>query len=227
MDADRFDRLAKSLVRSESSLARGADRFRLSSIAGAAIGRRHALKIGTGLVLGGALRILGPGDAAQAIDDAQCPAPAGPCCAGFGRPLFAQTFKAKHTGLLTEATLQLSGGSDSAINSYLIEIRTTRKGKPTTEVLDSFQTAAFDRPPTGQTTPVVATFASAPVKKKKVYALVLTETGGSPMVQLNLDGCGGTLFDGDEPGRQVRQSPRGQRHGLLHGGHDLGTAPAR
>lgn len=203
MEADCFDRLAKSLVRSETCRARGTDRPRWSSVACVALGRRHALKVGTGLALSGALRVFGTSDAVQAdtVDDAQCPVPAGPCCAGFGRKRFAQSFKAKHTGLLTQVTVQVSGGSLGTINAFRIEIRkASRTGKPKGEALATpFQTPLFDRPPDNQTTPVVATFdPGAPVRKGKRYALVLTQTNGAPSVQLNLDGCGGALFEDDD-----------------------------
>jgi hypothetical protein len=56
----------------------------------------------------------------------------------------------------------------------------------------------MDRPPSGQTTPVVATFSTpAPVKKGKRYALVLTKTSGAPSVQTSLDGCPGAIFEDD------------------------------
>jgi hypothetical protein len=68
---------------------------------------------------------------------------------GYGRKRFAQTFKAKHTGLLTQATVQLSAGSDGFLNRYSIEIRrTSRKGKSTSTVLASFATDLMDRPRT-------------------------------------------------------------------------------
>ena len=97
-------------------------------------------------------------------------------------------------------------------NAYLIEVRTTRKGKPTTAVLASFQTPLMDRPPNQQTTPVVATFSpGAPVKKKKVFALVLTETNGSPSVQVNAErkGCAGTLFEDDDLDNAFVKVPEG------------------
>jgi hypothetical protein len=213
LDADRFDRLAKSLGLSETCFSRVADRPRLSPIACAALGRRHALKLGIGVVLGGALRVLGAADAAKAatVNDAKCPVPGG-VASGFGRNRFAQTFKAKHTGLLTQATVQLSGGSaGGATNSFLIEIRkTSRKGKPTSTVLASFSTPLMERPSSGETTPVVATFSpGASVRKDKRYALVLRQQAGSPSVQTNLEGCGGTLFEDDDLDNIFVKTPAG------------------
>jgi hypothetical protein len=46
---------------------------------------------------------------------------------------------------------------------------------------------------------VVATFSfGAPVKKGKRYALVLTETGGSPAMQVTDKDCGGARFEDDD-----------------------------
>jgi hypothetical protein len=85
---------------------------------------------------------------AAGIDDARCPAPTG-LSEGYGRKRFAQTFKAKQTGQLTPATVQLSARSDRFLNRYSIEIRrTSRKGKPTGTVFASFPTDLMDRPRT-------------------------------------------------------------------------------
>src|SRR4051812_5553693 len=117
MDADRFDRLAKSLVFSETCLARGASRPRLAAIAGAALGRREALKVAAGLVLGAAMRVLGSGDVVEAVDvdDAHCPAPGGES-GPYGPQRSAQTFTAKHTGLLTQAVVQRASGGVGVLN---------------------------------------------------------------------------------------------------------------
>jgi hypothetical protein len=207
LDADRFDFLAKSLVLSETC------RSRLSPIACAALSRRRALQFGTSLVLAGALRVLGGAGAAEAaiVNDARCPVPGGGL-SGFGRARFAQNFKAQHTGLLTQATVQLSGGSaDGATNAFLIEIRkTSRKGKPTATVLAAFPTPLMERPPSGETTPVVATFSpGASVRKDKHYALVLRQQAGSPSVQTSLKGCGGTLFEDDDLDNIFVKTPAG------------------
>src|SRR5215213_8202070 len=145
---------------SESCRSRLAERSCLSLTACTALGRRRVLKVGTGLVLDGVLRVLGAADAAKAadVDDAHCSAPGGGL-SRYSTARFAQTFTVEHTGLLTKATVQAAGGSAGAINEFLIEIRTTsRKGKPTATVLASYKTPAFDRPSSGQTTPQVATF---------------------------------------------------------------------
>ena len=111
---------------------------------------RRALLRWAGTAAFAGLRLRDPMRAgAASVDDAQCAVPA-QCCAGFGRERCAQSFKAKNTGELTQATVQLSRGSQGVINSYLIEIRkASHKGKPTTEVLASFQTPLMDRPQGG------------------------------------------------------------------------------
>jgi len=56
----------------------------------------------------------------------------------------------------------------------------------------------MDRPPSGQTTPMVATFnQAASVKKDKRYALALTQTDGSSAVRVNNEACAGALVEDD------------------------------
>jgi hypothetical protein len=76
--------------------------------------------------------------------------PPSDCRAGYGRQRFAQPFKAKHTRLLTRATVRAMLASASDTDDYLIEIcKASRKGKPTTTALASVQVDNIANPPTG------------------------------------------------------------------------------
>ena len=185
MDGHRFDTLTKQLVNYGGS-------------------RRTLLRLGSVLALPGLYLFSSRRARAAEVADAQCPPPSGPCCTGYGRKSFAQSFTAKHTDELTRATVQATSANAANTDDYLIEIRkASRKGKPITTVpaLASVQVNNIVNPPNAQTTTVTANFSlGAPLKKGKHYALVVTGVGGIiPVVQTNLDdSCRGSRFEDDD-----------------------------
>jgi hypothetical protein len=177
MNTNQFDNLTKRLVDRGGS-------------------RRSLLRLTALLALPGPHALRSPSVRAAEVADAQCPSGA---INGYGRKRIAQTFKAKHTGRLTRATIHAHSPSPSNTDDYLIEIRTTtRKGKPGKTVLASAQVDNIVRSTFPQTTEVPVVFSpGARVKKGERYALVVTGVGGiSPSLRTNGEaGCAGALFN--------------------------------
>lgn len=169
-------------------------------------GARRALRAATLVALLGLPSLAAPltGHAAT-VADARCAAPT--TLDGYGRYRIAQTFTAKHTGRLTQATVFAHSPSPTNTDDYLIEIReTTPSGKPGKRALASTQINDIVRPAPGQTTTVTADFSpGARVAKGTRYALVITGVGGaSPSVRSNRSAahpapnCPGALFDDND-----------------------------
>jgi hypothetical protein len=167
-----------------------------------AIGSRRALLATP--VAGAVARLLGPGPAAAktAVTDARCPAPRGKP-QGFERDVVAQTFQAKHSGVLVSATVWFTDLDSSGTDDFWVALHTVdRKGRPTARVLAEAPLTDLVDPPTGQTTPATADFTGplatlgpATVKKGKRYALLVRFR---PILQVNVNGrCDGSLFGFD------------------------------
>ena len=165
------------------------------------------LRLTAVLALPGLLALGSPAARAAEVAAAQCPAPPGLVYA-FGANRLAQTFKAQHTGRLTQATIYAVAPSSADTDDYLIEIRnTTRKGKPGTTVLASTQVNNIVKPQTGQTTTLIADFTpGARVAKGMRYALVITGVRGvTATPQANSEtGCAGALFKGGNGGKFIK-----------------------
>ena len=210
MDPNHFDDLVKSFVRPESRIADVAHRRELSAkerlldslpvIGREAVPRRSVLKVVSALAAGGLLpRLVSPGRAA-AVEEADAKCEVNNDTGGRGGILqFGQTFRAKHTGLLTRATITALGINGNEV--FDIEIRkVNRKGKITTTVLASETGVAFPTPPSAAdfTTLDVTFTPAATVRKDKRYALVLRRQGTGADFNLAVNPnnqCSGTLFE--------------------------------
>jgi hypothetical protein len=163
--------------------------------------RRRFVRTAGAMTLIAAGGMLLPARAGAAeVADAACPSPGG--TSGFGRKRFAQTFVAKHSGLLTRVTVQATLAADAS-DDYRVQIRrVNRKGKPTATVLAETVVSDVADPPNGQTTTVTATFApGAAVKKGRRYALVLEGVDGdTPIVHVSFPDklCRGGMFEDDD-----------------------------
>jgi hypothetical protein len=151
-------------------------------------------------------RPLGPAPAAAkaAVTDARCKAPRGKP-QSFQRDVVAQTFQAKHSGVLVSATVWFTDVDASGTDDFWVAIQTVdRKGRPTARVLAEAPLADLVDPPKGKTTKATADFTGpsatlgpATVKKGKRYALLVRSR---PFLQVTLNKvrCDGEVwgFDG-------------------------------
>jgi len=150
--------------------------------------------------------LLGPSPTAAkaAVVDARCKAPRGKP-QSFQRDVVAQTFQAKHSGVLVSATVWFTDVDASGTDDFWVAIQTVdRKGRPTARVLAEAPLADLVDPPQGKTTKATADFTGpsatlgpAMVKKGKRYAL-LVRSRPFLQVTLNKGRCDGEVwgFDG-------------------------------
>jgi hypothetical protein len=169
-----------------------------------AIGSRRALLAAP--VAGAVARLLGPAPAVAkaVVTDARCPAPRGKP-QDFERDLVAQTFQAKHSGVLVSATVWFTDLDASGADDFSVAIHTVdRKGRPTARVLAEAAVTDLLDPPSGGTTKATADFTGplanlgpATVKKGKRYALLVRFR---PILQVTLakNRCDGEVWGWDD-----------------------------
>ena len=182
MDTERFDKLTRQLVDSGGS-------------------RRALLRLTAFLALPGLQMLGSPAARAAEVDDAQCLTGT---FSSYERPVIGQTFKALHTGRLTRATVYAVAPRPMNADNYFIGIHTTtRKGKPTKNMLAGDIISGIVSPPAGQATEVTALFTpGAKVKKGERYALVVQGIGSAvPSLLTNrpsgqaTPNCPGVVFE--------------------------------